>query len=139
MDSAVSVAMRRSDVNLDAARCRHWLRIGLPEGAHDPHHRFLESLFPRVTFYHSFNRNAIEIVFEIRNLALEELQLCRLNKPHYDQWEPAVRAAFWHYPLPGTAAAQLLVAGQLKAAGASAGADAATTIRFSGYNKVSNE
>jgi hypothetical protein len=108
MEMAASVAMRRPDVNLDGARCRHWLRIGLPQGTHDPYQQFLEDLFPRVTFYHSWNPDAVEVVYEIRNLSLDELQLYTLNKPHYEQWEPAVRAAFWHYPLPGTPAAQLL-------------------------------
>lgn len=82
------------DHTLSPANCM----FGLPTGPQDPLAQVIRERFPDATFFHSFDREAIEIYFDRRNLSRTHLLWDELSQYPYEQAPAFERQSQWHFP-----------------------------------------
>ncbi len=86
-------------MRLDPALSIVRLTIGLPAGEVDPLASVFRQRFPHAGVTLGSLPDAIEFLFDVRNLPAAALMTHELSRPHYEAANPWEREKLWHYPL----------------------------------------
>jgi hypothetical protein len=83
---------------LDPALSVVRLTVGLPAGEADSLAPVIRQRFPQAGVTLGSLPDAIEFVFDVRNLPAAALMTYELSRPHYEAANPWEREHLWHYP-----------------------------------------
>lgn len=86
------------ETTLDPALSIVRLTIGLPSGENDPVAQLVRQRITHAGLTLSSVPNAIEFVFDVRNLPAQALLTHELSQASYDVASPWERERLWHYP-----------------------------------------
>lgn len=95
---ACSALALGQEVRIDPSLSVVRLTVGLPEGERDPLVPLFRERLPHAGVTHGSMPDAIEFVFDVRNLPAAALMTHELSRPHYDAANPWEREKLWHYP-----------------------------------------
>lgn len=102
LDSMAGVACASlalgQEMLLDPALSVVRLTVGLPDGEADPLAPLIRQRLPQAGVALGSLPDAIEFVFDVRNLPAAALMTHELSRPHYEAANPWERARLWHYP-----------------------------------------
>jgi hypothetical protein len=96
--AACSALALGQEVRIDPSLSVVRLTVGLPEGERDPLVPLFRERLPHAGVTHGSMPDAIEFVFDVRNLPAAALITHELSRTHYDAANPWEREKLWHYP-----------------------------------------